>query len=76
MKIRSVVGAAMTCGVFLYASSASAHHSFAAEWDSKNCREFTGTPKPIRTHGSCVKHMQVRAKGSTEPDALRLRVEV
>ena len=20
-----------------------AHHSFAAEWDSKNCREFTGT---------------------------------
>jgi hypothetical protein len=22
---------------------ARAHHSFAAEWDSKNCREFTGT---------------------------------
>ena len=21
----------------------SAHHSFAAEWDAKNCREFTGT---------------------------------
>jgi len=21
----------------------SAHHSFAAEWDSKKCREFTGT---------------------------------
>lgn len=29
------------CGMLLPAASL-AHHSFAAEWDAKNCREFTG----------------------------------
>jgi len=44
MKSRSVVAAAaMVCGLLLCAMPLSAHHSFAAEWDSKNCREFTGT---------------------------------
>ena len=43
MKIRNVVAAAVTCGSLFCASPAWAHHSFAAEWDSKNCKEFTGT---------------------------------
>ena len=29
--------------VVLVPVAAFAHHSFAAEWDSKKCREFTGT---------------------------------
>ena len=37
---RTVV--AITAAV-LMPVAAFAHHSFAAEWDSKNCREFTGT---------------------------------
>jgi hypothetical protein len=40
MRIPSVV--AIACAVLLPAAP-SAHHSFAAEWDSTNCREFTGT---------------------------------
>jgi hypothetical protein len=44
MKIPSMVCAAvMICGLFLLATPSSAHHSFAAEYDGKNCREFTGT---------------------------------
>ena len=44
MKIPGVLhAAAMTCGVFLLAAPSFAHHSFAAEWDAKNCREFSGT---------------------------------
>jgi hypothetical protein len=43
MKIPNAVGAAMMCGVLLSAAPSLAHHSFAAEWDSRNCREFTGT---------------------------------
>ena len=35
--------AALSCGVFLLAARPFAHHSFAAEWDAKNCREFSGT---------------------------------
>jgi hypothetical protein len=27
----------------MMAAQVAAHHSFAAEWDAKNCREFTGT---------------------------------
>jgi hypothetical protein len=43
MKIPSVAGAAaMTCGLFLLAAPSFAHHSFAAEFDAKNCRDFTG----------------------------------
>ena len=44
MKIPSVLGAAaMICGLFLLAAPSFAHHSFAAEFDGKNCRDFTGT---------------------------------
>ena len=35
--------AAVICGFLLPATSSFAHHSFAAEWDSKRCRDFTGT---------------------------------
>ena len=42
--MKSVLGAAATIGVLLLlAAPTSAHHSFAAEWDSSICREFTGT---------------------------------
>jgi hypothetical protein len=44
MKTRSVLGAAaMICGVLVWAAPLFAHHSFAAEWDSRKCRDFTGT---------------------------------
>ena len=44
MNTRSVLGAAaMACGVLAAAAPLLAHHSFAAEWDSKKCRDFTGT---------------------------------
>ncbi len=43
MKIPSVLRAvAMTCGSLLLTAPLLAHHSFAAEWDNKNCRDFTG----------------------------------
>lgn len=35
--------AALVCGVMLLGAPAQAHHSFAAEFDAKNCREFVGT---------------------------------
>jgi hypothetical protein len=34
--------AAMLCCVLLVARPSDAHHSFAAEFDSGNCRDFTG----------------------------------
>src|SRR3954471_23635541 len=34
---------AIAGAVLLPAAPSTAHHSFAAEWDSTNCREFTGT---------------------------------
>ena len=44
MTIRKVLGvAAIVCGAVLLAAPAFAHHSFAAEWDSTKCRDFTGT---------------------------------
>ena len=44
MKIPSVLGAAaVTCGLVLLAAPSFAHHSFAAEFDAKNCEDFTGT---------------------------------
>lgn len=42
MKIPSILGAAATA-VILAAVSAFAHHSVAAEFDTRNCRDFTGT---------------------------------
>jgi hypothetical protein len=35
--------ASAVCGLLALAAPARAHHSFAAEWDAKNCREFAGT---------------------------------
>jgi hypothetical protein len=44
MKIAAVLGAVLVLAGFgLLAPPASAHHSFAAEFDGKNCRDFTGT---------------------------------
>src|SRR2546430_14314242 len=40
---KSARTAALTCGLFLLAAPSFAHHSFDAEFDGKNCKEFTGT---------------------------------
>ena len=51
MKISSVFGAAaMISGLFLLATPSSAHHSFVAEFDGKNCRDFTGTLTKLDWH--------------------------
>ena len=43
MKIPGVLAAAaMTCGLALLTAPLFAHHSFAAEFDGKNCRDFSG----------------------------------
>lgn len=43
MKIPHALGAAAVVGgLLLTAESSLAHHSFAAEFDGKNCRDFTG----------------------------------
>jgi hypothetical protein len=43
MTISRLLGAAsVTCAVLLLAVPSFAHHSFAAEFDGDNCREFTG----------------------------------
>ena len=48
MTIRKVLGvAAIVCGVSGLASVSLAHHSFAAEWDSTKCRDFTGTLRKL-----------------------------
>ena len=44
MQIPKILGAAaVACGLALFATPTFAHHSFAAEFDGKNCRDFTGT---------------------------------
>ena len=43
MTMRIPLSLAVVTSALLSATAASAHHSFAAEWDSKNCREFMGT---------------------------------
>src|SRR4030095_5535543 len=44
MKMASILSVFATMGVLiLFAMPASAHHSFAAEFDATKCREFTGT---------------------------------
>jgi hypothetical protein len=48
MRIRKVLGgAAIVFGVLLDAVSLSAHHSFAAEWDSTKCLDFTGVLRKL-----------------------------
>jgi Family of unknown function (DUF6152) len=43
MRIPNLLGAAVIAwGAMVMAAPSSAHHSFAAEWDSMKCREFTG----------------------------------
>jgi len=43
MTARKFFVAAIASGVLAAAPALVAHHSFAAEWDSTKCREFTGT---------------------------------
>jgi hypothetical protein len=43
VKIPRALAAAVICALILLPARSSAHHSFAAEFDGKNCREFTGT---------------------------------
>jgi hypothetical protein len=39
---QGLVAALVCAGILLSAASARAHHSFAAEFDGRNCRDFTG----------------------------------
>ena len=43
MKSRFFGAAAIACGVGLLPAPSFAHHSVASEFDTKNCRDFTGT---------------------------------
>ena len=44
MRIPKLLGSTtMTAALILLAAPSFAHHSFAAEFDANNCREFTGT---------------------------------
>lgn len=48
MKLRNVLGvAAIVCASSLLASPSVAHHSFAAEWDTTKCRDFTGVLRKL-----------------------------
>jgi hypothetical protein len=43
MKARLFAAATIACGMVLLAGASFAHHSVASEFDTKNCRDFTGT---------------------------------
>ena len=43
MKARFFGAAVIACGVVLLAAPSFAHHSVASEFDTRNCRDFTGT---------------------------------
>ena len=43
MIMRIPLSVTVVTSALLSTAAVAAHHSFAAEWDSKNCREFTGT---------------------------------
>jgi hypothetical protein len=43
MTIPRLVAAATICAVSLLGVPSFAHHSFAAEFDANNCKDFTGT---------------------------------
>jgi len=42
MRIHTILGVAAIAAGLLLAVPVQAHHSFAAEFDGKNCRDFTG----------------------------------
>jgi hypothetical protein len=41
--LKTLGTAAVTCSVLLLAAPSFAHHSFDAEFDGRNCKDFTGT---------------------------------
>jgi len=43
MRMSSLMCAVTTIGALLICLPGQAHHSFAAEFDANNCRDFTGT---------------------------------
>jgi hypothetical protein len=48
MKSPNLHGAAaLACSALVMAAPAYAHHSFAAEWDSTKCRDFTGVLRKL-----------------------------
>ena len=48
MKSPNLLGAAaLACSALVMAAPAYAHHSFAAEWDSTKCRDFTGVLRKL-----------------------------
>jgi hypothetical protein len=48
MRIWKMVGvASLAGGLWSLAAPSLAHHSFAAEWDSMKCREFTGVLRKL-----------------------------
>ena len=48
MRIPTLLGTAVIAfGAIAMSTPASAHHSFAAEWDSTKCREFSGTLRKL-----------------------------
>jgi len=48
MRTRVVPGAVViACGLAALATPSFAHHSFAAEWDSTKCRDFTGVLRKL-----------------------------
>jgi hypothetical protein len=42
MKVPGILGVAAIFGLLFMTAGVSAHHSFAAEFDAANCRDFTG----------------------------------
>ena len=45
--IRKALGAVAIIGGVFASAPSFAHHSFAAEWDSTKCRDFTGTLRKL-----------------------------
>jgi hypothetical protein len=41
--LTTISAVVVSAGMFLHSDESFAHHSFAAEFDAENCRDFTGT---------------------------------
>ena len=67
---RLMIAAAAACALSLLASApAVAHHSFAAEFDGNNCRDFTGTLTKIEwTNPHGFFYVDVKDPGSGKVD--------